>query len=86
MHSIKYCNAKFARRLYEEAHEYRSPSFVALNENSYCQTTRKEASEKKAFLWVAARARSAANHYVTVSDDGRWKTSRSYDVICTAVM
>ena len=50
MHSIKYCNAKFARRLYEEAHEYPSPSFVALNENSYCQTTRKEASER--FLWM----------------------------------
>ena len=33
--------------VYMKKHEYHSPSFVALNENSYCQTTRKEASEKK---------------------------------------
>ena len=49
-HSFKYCDAKFAHRVYKQAYEYRSPSVVALNANCNRKTARQEASEKKALL------------------------------------
>ena len=49
MHSIKYCNARFAHRVYKEADEYRSPSLVALNANCNRKTTCQDASAKKRF-------------------------------------
>ena len=53
MHSIKYCNAKFARPLYEEAHEYRSPSFVALNlKQLLSNESERRVREKSAFGFV----------------------------------
>ena len=48
--SFRYCDAKFAYRVYKEAYEYRSPSVVALNANCNRKTARQEASEKKALL------------------------------------
>ena len=50
MHSVIYCNAKFAHRVYKEADEYRSLSLVALNANCNRKTDWEDASAKKRFL------------------------------------
>ena len=49
MHSVKYCHAKFARRVYKDADEYCSPSLVALNANCNRKTARQDASAKMRF-------------------------------------
>ena len=49
MHSVKYCNAKFAHQGYKDTDEYRSPSLVALNANCNRKRFAKMRQRKSAF-------------------------------------
>ena len=49
MHSVEYCNANFAHRVYKDADEYRSPFLVALNANWNRKTARQDALAKRRF-------------------------------------
>ena len=49
MHSVKYCNATFAHRVYKDADEYRSPFLVALNANEIVKRLAKMRQRKGAF-------------------------------------
>ena len=48
-HSFKYCDAKFAHRVYKQAYEYRLPSVVALNANCNRKRSARSVKEKSAF-------------------------------------
>ena len=68
MYSFKYYDAKFAHRVYKEAHEYRSPSVVTLNANCNRKTARQEAN--LAFCSNYIKSNKLKIHFLNSSNTG----------------
>ena len=68
MYSFKYCDVKFAHRVYKEAHEYRSPSVVPLNANCNRKTARQEAN--LAFCSNYINSNKLKIHFLNSSNTG----------------